>query len=138
MLCQGFSSFPWNYATASFDDGPCVLFSTLPEGSSPDYNLGYTLVHEVGHWLGLYHTYNGRSCTGNGDLVADTPQESEPSYDCNPNDPTSFYKDSCPDLEGLDPWNNFLDIAYDHCMSEFTLGQAFRMHDNWAAYREGK
>ena len=50
-----------------------VLHSALPDGSSAPYNLGKTAVHEVGHWLGLYHTFEPRgTCDAIGDHVNDT------------------------------------------------------------------
>jgi hypothetical protein len=39
-------------------------------------------VHEVGHWLGLLHTFEGEDCTGLGDLVDDTPQQAVPTQGC--------------------------------------------------------
>ena len=58
-------------------DGCNVLSGTMPGGNVNSYNLGGTAAHEVGHWNGLLHTFNGNSCSQSdwGDYVADTPQE---------------------------------------------------------------
>lgn len=53
----GYSTFPWDYNDKTFLDGVVVLYSSLPGGTLAPYNKGRTLTHEIGHWLGLYHTF---------------------------------------------------------------------------------
>jgi hypothetical protein len=124
----GWSSFPWDYNSDPFDDGLIIANDTLPGGPRTPYNLGLTAVHEAGHWLGLYHTFQG-GCS-DGDEVADTPAEKTAAFGCPVN------QDTCPDKGGGDPVHNYMDYVDDDCMNELSVGQAQRIHDSWEAYRK--
>jgi hypothetical protein len=111
-------------------DGVVIDWRTLP-GVSDAYegafDRGETLTHEAGHWLNLEHTFYG-GCNRTGDFVDDTPAQKTPSSGC------PIGKDTCP-APGTDPIHNYMDYSFDTCYTEFTAGQAQRMHDSWLLYR---
>jgi hypothetical protein len=98
-------------------------------GGAP-YNQGRTCTHEVGHYLGLFHTFeNGcgtASCFTTGDRICDTNAESNPRFGC----PTTAT--SC---SSLDPVRNYMDYTDDTCMTNFTAQQARRMRCTIQHYR---
>ena len=135
----GYASFPSEYERDPQYDGVSVSYRSLPGGSLTLYNRGRTLVHEVGHWLGLLHTFQppfpsnplsstNNGCRGSGDFVSDTAAEARPSYLCQA-------RDSCPRNPGNDPIRNFMNYTPDRCMTGFSAGQRVRMLAAWDRYR---
>jgi len=111
-------------------DGVVMSWETVPGASTTyagKYDLGETLTHEAGHWLNLEHTFYG-GCNAKGDFVDDTPAQKIATFGC----PEG--QDSCK-APGLDPIHNYMDYSFDSCYTEFTAGQAQRMHDAWLFYR---
>ncbi|GAB1313431.1 hypothetical protein MFIFM68171_03641 [Madurella fahalii] len=119
---NGYCTLPFTFQQGSenfYRDGCVVFHSTVP---------GRTVTHEVGHWFGLLHTFQG-GCTGPGDNVMDTPAEALPSWDCN------ITRDTCPDQPGYDPVRNFMDYSTGSCRNNFTPGQIARMWGQWNYFR---
>lgn len=132
-----------NMWSVNFSDGTLLGFAQFPGGPAATdgvvsnytyfgsndaagvsipgtFNLGRTMTHEVGHYLGLYHTFQG-GCSGSGDLCDDTPAAAYPNYGC----PSS---DTCTSPAGTpDMVENFMDYSDDSCMSTFTNDQKARV-----------
>ncbi|KAJ4024714.1 hypothetical protein NW752_003264 [Fusarium irregulare] len=111
------------------NDG-CIMRPGEPGEVPPNFTL--TTVHEVGHWLGLDHTFEN-GCEYPGDYVDDTPYEADPfGFDgCPEKD-----RNTCPDKPGLDPIDNIMNYVSPHCeRMRFTPGQTDRMHMLWKKVR---
>ncbi|WP_339630350.1 M43 family zinc metalloprotease [Bizionia echini] len=107
------------FGSSDYNDGTFTL--------SPPYDKGGTMTHEVGHYLGLYHTFQG-GCSGAGDEVADTPAVDAPNYGC----PTGHV--SCGTTDQIE---NYMDYTDDLCMNTFTAGQKTRVQAVLAGFRSG-
>lgn len=125
----GWATFPWDYNSRPEMDGVVIGRGTLPGGSTAPFNEGATLTHEVGHWMGLFHTFQG-GCFGQGDMVDDTPAQRSPTNGCPIN------QNSCSNDPRPDAVNNFMDYSDDACMTEFSQGQVVRMTSSFDTYRK--
>ena len=126
----GWAYFPSSYKTKPWIDGVVADWESMLHTSTSyvdRYDLGKTATHETGHWLGLYHVFQG-GCNNFGDYVDDTPPQRIATRGC----PEG--QDSCPE-PGLDSIHNYMDYSYDSCYNQYTAGQAARMQDQWLYYR---
>lgn len=123
----GYSQYPWYTSTTL--DGLVLLNESLPGGNASPYNLGDTATHEIGHWLGLAHTFEN-GCAAPGDGVPDTPYQDDGDniFYCNESD------DTCT-APGRDPVHNFMSYGDDPCLDRFSAGQSLRMALVYYAFR---
>jgi hypothetical protein len=127
----GYAQFPSNSTLpgmptdggSALSDGVVVLYSSVGSVASPypggaPYNLGRTLTHEVGHWIGLRHIWGDGGCSVD-DYCADTPNAGGSNFGC----PSV---DSCAGGD-VDMVENYMDYTDDSCMDIFTYDQVNRM-----------
>ncbi|MHC5002024.1 MAG: M43 family zinc metalloprotease, partial [Planctomycetota bacterium] len=122
---------PQGGIVGSNEDRVVILWSAFGRNApiGPPFNQGRTLTHEVGHYLGREHTFNGgcgsaSACYTSGDLICDTTPQSSPTDGCSGS--------SC---GSPDPIHNYMDYSDDLCMWEFTAEQARRMRCTLEHYR---
>jgi hypothetical protein len=128
----GWAYFPNLSDSRLYLDGIVVDWESMLGTSTRyagQYDLGKTTTHEAGHWINLYHTFQG-GCNRYGDYVEDTPSQRIATFGC----PEG--QDSCAE-PGLDPIHNYMDYSFDSCYNQFTRGQALRMQDAWLFFRAG-
>lgn len=140
-IILGEATFPWDIVAGRYDDYIVISYRTLPGFATGPYNQGKTLIHEVGHYLGLWHTFEGRyDCDDAhndgcyyGDRVDDTPAQKFchfGSCDCG-----GILCDTCPEDEGPDPVNNYMGYNSDSCLTQFTNGQILRAFQSVSFHR---
>lgn len=139
---QGYAYYP---PSGPFtEDGAVVLYNAF--GFDPNMSLGYnlkpytnlniTLIHELGHGLDLFHTFQGDDggticppntpgqCATEGDLVCDVPPHIRSASNCVPDGNAN----SCsPGSTAADYQHNYMDYSSDICQNMFTADQAARM-----------
>ena len=126
----GYAYLPFMFPENSYMHG-AVLHPALMPGGHPEVGVyGMIVAHELGHYLGLYHTFQG-GCGATGDFVADTPAEAKPTGNC------AAGTDTCPAVVGLDDVTNFMNYGDDLCMNHLTPGQIQRMVEQTSAFRPG-
>lgn len=110
-------------------DGVVVLYSafgTTGKLSGP-YTKGRTMIHELGHWMGLRHIWGDITCGS--DDIDDTPTQTAATRGC----PSGIVQ-SCNKTAGGAMYNNYMDLTNDECMNMFTIGQMQKMR---AAFENG-
>lgn len=125
----GYAQFPWD---AQATDGVVLHWNYVGEkigASTAPSNLGRTMTHEGGHWLGMRHIWGDGAC-GVEDGIHDTPDsDAASSQDC------MLTRNDCDDAgnlfwKGYDPVDNvqnYMDYSADACMTMFTRNQTTRM-----------
>lgn len=125
----GEAIFPW--LAQQDEDGVILHYQAVGfSGAAADfypYQKGKTLVHELGHYFGLYHLSNDKgNCVGD-DLVEDTPTQATEYFGCPQQPAITCGHDNM--------FMNYMSLVEDDCMLLFTQGQVQRMKDMILQYR---
>ncbi len=123
----GFGTYPGQVEAGK--QGIVVHPKYFGENNSRRYDLGRVAVHEVGHYLGLNHTWDGNSNCDTDDGVPDTPFQQHAYEGCPAHPQTS--------CGSSDMFMNFMDYVDDGCMVMFTQGQMDRMLATIEVFRPG-
>ncbi len=124
--CYGYvADFPQTGIVGTNEDRVVLWWEAVGKQPTSGWpgNMGRTATHEVGHYLGLYHTFDSgcgsaSDCYGTSDLICDTNQQKKPNYGC-PGSTSSCGSE--------DPFHNYMDYTDDVCLWEFTPEQVNRM-----------
>ncbi|HKR05456.1 MAG TPA: M43 family zinc metalloprotease [Bacteroidia bacterium] len=129
----GYAEYPTSVNSET--DGIVInyqAFGRLGSNLKPQYNLGRTATHEIGHWLNLQHTWgdDAGACNGN-DNIDDTPNQGDATYGC-----PSYPHVSCANEPDGDMFMNYMDYTDDKCMMLFTTDQRSRMDAAITTFRD--
>ena len=100
-------------------------------GGDPFSSVGRTLTHEIGHYLGLLHTFEG-DCTGTGDYCADTPPVTGTFANASCPSAGNSCTNDIPDL--LDQWENYMDYSGGTCQAMFSINQKNIMNNTFTNF----
>ncbi len=130
----GYATFP---TFSSTTDGIVIRYDCWGTrgnvgGPGGDNRYGRTATHEMGHWLNLYHTFQGGcgnvNCIGSGDNICDTPPTAQQNFSPQQRQNTcgvdSLYY---PDGDRADDPYNYMDYGSDMVIYKFSQGQTDRM-----------
>ncbi|MBL4577423.1 MAG: T9SS type A sorting domain-containing protein [Flavobacteriales bacterium] len=126
----GYATFPGGPAAS---DGVVIGYNYFGRigAISPPFDKGRTTTHEVGHWLALFHSFEGgcsgttsANCATNGDRCCDVPPTSSSNGGC-PSNNQNTCTETPTDMN--DMHMNYMDYTNDACMNLFTLDQKARM-----------
>lgn len=126
------AGFPADGTAGQPEDRVVVFWEAYGDDAvyGPPFDQGRTLTHEVGHYLGLFHTFQGGCDSGNcyqqSDLICDTNAVSSPNFGCDTG------TQSC---GSVDPIENYMDYSDDTCYNQFTPEQVNRMRCSLLNYR---
>src|SRR3569832_383016 len=121
----GYATFPFDLAASPAQDGVVLTYQSVGNNAAyAPYDLGASATHELGHWLGLCHTFQSGCGTASkpystADLISDTVAESSAARDC------TAHASGCPNGQNA-PIENYMDYSYDTCMTTFTVEQVNR------------
>jgi len=121
-LWQGITTFPnsINNNELGIIIDPDYFGSKDEEAENYPYHKGKTLIHEMGHYFNLYHTWGLEESCNSDDGVEDTPLQEVIYRSC-----PSGQRISC---GSSDMYMNFMNFTDDNCLIFFTRGQMDRMH----------
>ena len=130
----GYARYPYAAGPGQLDDGVVIrhdFVGSIGTALTPAWttaNLGATLSHEIGHWLGLIHPWGGEIPVNCGnDQVYDTPQQVEQNWGCR----VFPYITTCNGVSNApygEMFMNFMDYTDGSCQNMFSKGQKARVH----------
>lgn len=139
----GYAQFPWDLSKKPYTDGVVCDYMSIHPRFRTNYSDNKTAIHEIGHWLGLFHTFQTGTWNNNiaidnnedgliginertGDCISDTPNQNIPTNG-NPFIEKVFpYNNNNP--KKLVMYMNYMDYVYDDSMFMFTIEQCQKIY----------